>query len=537
MSEHKNLFPKLQDIPPAYRISPSIIDRYLVNGELKKWNGNMAEVYSPVYLQREKGLKAAHVATYASLDEDAAMAALQSAVDAHQQGRGQWACATTETRIQHVEQFTYHMKEKRDEVINKLMWGIGKNLPDSAKEFDRTVQYINDTIDALKNLDRESSRFIEESGIIAQVRRAPIGPTLVMGPYNYPLNETFALLIPALLMGNTVVFRPPELGVNVIAPLLEAFRDSFPPGVINIIFGRGRTLITPIMESGKIDVFSFIGSSSVARKLKQLHPHPQRLRSVTGMDANNAGIVLEDADLEVAVQETITGTLSFNGQRCTALKVLFVHKNISEAFTQRYTEMLSELKKGMPWEEGVRLTPLPEPEKPEYLTGLIQDAREKGAKVINKHGGEFDHSYFHPAVLFPVSENMKVLHEEQFGPIVPIVEFDDIEQPLRAVVESDYGQQVSIFGTDSETIAQLVDPLVNQVCRVNINAQCQRGPDTLPFNGRRDSAEGTLSVSDALRSFSIRALVATKQTQANETILKEIVTERKSNFLSTDFIF
>jgi glyceraldehyde-3-phosphate dehydrogenase (NADP+) len=104
------------------------------------------------------------------------------------------------------------------------------------------------------------------------------------------------------------------------------------------------------------------------------------------------------------------------------------------------------------------------------------------------------------------------------------------------MIHSNYGQQVSIFGSDPDQIASLIDPLVNQVCRVNINSQCQRGPDTFPFTGRKDSAEGTLSVSDALRVFSIRTLVAAKHTDLNKTIITRIVRDHKSKFLATDFI-
>jgi glyceraldehyde-3-phosphate dehydrogenase (NADP+) len=105
------------------------------------------------------------------------------------------------------------------------------------------------------------------------------------------------------------------------------------------------------------------------------------------------------------------------------------------------------------------------------------------------------------------------------------------------VTHANYGQQISIFGTDPDAIASLIDPLVNQVCRLNINSQCQRGPDEFPFTGRKDSAEGTLSVSDALRVFSIRSLVAAKSTELNKGIITHIIKEDKSNFLSTDFIF
>lgn len=130
---------------------------------------------------------------------------------------------------------------------------------------------------------------------------------------------------------------------------------------------------------------------------------------------------------------------------------------------------------------------------------------------------------------------MRLYREEQFGPVVPIVPYDDIEMPINYVIESTYGQQVSVFGNDAGTIANLADVLVNQVCRVNINSLCQRGPDIFPFAGRKDSGEGTLSVSDALRVFSIRTIVATKDVEANREILRKIIEERKSNFLSADF--
>ena len=148
-----------------------------------------------------------------------------------------------------------------------------------------------------------------------------------------------------------------------------------------------------------------------------------------------------------------------------------------------------------------------------------------------------DLSFVNPTVLYPVTGDMRVAQEEQFGPVLPIVAFDDLQEPIAYIIKSDHGQQVSIFGTDAGEIGHLVDHLVNQVSRVNVNAQCQRSPDTFPFTGRKDSAQGTLSVHDALRSFSIRAVVATKYTPQNIELFNEISDENQSNFLSTRFIF
>jgi len=114
--------------------------------------------------------------------------------------------------------------------------------------------------------------------------------------------------------------------------------------------------------------------------------------------------------------------------------------------------------------------------------------------------------------------------------------YDDVRVPAAWVTESPYGQQAAIFGRDPEAIARLVDPLVNQVCRVNLNSQCQRGPDVFPFTGRKDSAEGTLSVTDALRVFSIRTMVAAKASADNKALLTDIARNHRSAFVSTDFI-
>lgn len=183
------------------------------------------------------------------------------------------------------------------------------------------------------------------------------------------------------------------------------------------------------------------------------------------------------------------------------------------------------------------MTPLPEPNKPAYLKECIDDALANGAKIMNEDGGTTLESFVYPALLYPVSSQMKIYREEQFGPVIPIVPFSDLEEPIQYLINADHGQQVSIFSSNADEIANLVDPLVNQVSRVNINVQCQRGPDTFPFTGRKDSAEGTLSVTAALRAFSIRSMIATKMTEANKKLLNDVVSSQKSNFISTKYIF
>ncbi len=538
LAEHvAGIFPASDEIPAMHRLpAPVELRAYLAGGVLHPFAGPVQEVFSPVCLRDADGLQRHRIGSFPLMTGDEALAALDAAVAAYDNGRGKWPTMTVAGRIRHVQRFAARMQEQREAVVRLLMWEIGKTLTDAGKEFDRTVAYINDTVDALKELDRVSSRFTIADGIIGQIRRSPLGVTLCMGPYNYPLNETLTTLIPALIMGNTTVLKPPRHGVLLFAPLLDAFREAFPPGTVNTVFGMGRTVAPPLMRSGRVDALAFIGTSQAANALQKEHPRPHRLRLVLGLEAKNPAIVLPDADLELAVSECLAGSLAFNGQRCTALKILFVHQSVVADFLARFSTALAALGTGMPWQPGVTVTPLPEPEKPAYLKGLIEDARQFGATVVNAGGGTINASFFQPALVYPVDARMRLWREEQFGPVIPVVPFTDLATPVRYIEESSYGQQVSLFGRDPDQLASLIDHLVNQVARVNLNSQCQRGPDVFPFTGRKDSAVGTLSVPDALRAFSIRTLVAAKGGELNRRIIGEITREHRSNFLSTDFI-
>ena len=471
------------NIPKDYQLDEIINHtEYLIDGKISSWNGKQANVYSTL-LCDSKDKEPTLIGNTPEMSGEFALKALDSAHKAFNHGQGSWPTMKVYERINCMENFVDRMILKRDEIVKLLMWEIGKNLNDSIKEFDRTVEYIKDTIEEYKIIDRNGATFQNKSGVRALIRRGPLGVVLCLGPYNYPLNETFALLIPAIIMGNTTIFKPAKHGVLLIAPLLEAFKESFPPGVVNIVFGRGREIASPIMKTGKIDVLALIGHSSSAISLQDLHPQKSRLRLVLGLEAKNPGIVLKDADIDLTVNECISGTLSFNGQRCTALKILYVHEDIKDEFLDKFTKAVDELKLGLPWENTL-LTPLPEPGKPKYISDLIDDAVSKGAKILNKEEGKNKRTLF-SAVLYPVTKDMNVYEEEQFGPVIPVISFNDISKPISDMSESNYGQQVSIFGQDVDTLGPIIDSMVNLVYGVNLNSACQGDQTFILLLGER----------------------------------------------------
>lgn len=187
---------------------------------------------------------------------------------------------------------------------------------------------------------------------------------------------------------------------------MHAFATELPRGVVNFVSGSGRLTMPPIMRTGLVDVFAFIGNShahlkrttyttytpphpappctggsKAADALLKAHPAPHRLHSFMQLEGKNMGIVMGDAPLDVAVEQTLIGSTSYNGQRCTAIKLIMVHSSIADAFVSKFAAAVRSLKVGLPWEDGVSITPLPEPKKPAYLSELIADALSKGAKV------------------------------------------------------------------------------------------------------------------------------------------------------------
>lgn len=504
------LFPTKDQIPAeAWRTPDDAGLTLLVGGERRLWDGPRDEIRSAVCVRDANGrLERLALGPGALARAELAREAVDAAASAWAGGRGEWPRASSGERIRCMLEFVRRARPLREPVARALMWEVGKPWPDCLKEFDRTIEYIEATAEALRQIEKDAAAPVSAGGFVARIRRAPLGVALCLGPYNYAVNEVFTTVIPALVMGNPVVMKTPRYGVLANALLAPALEESFPKGAINMVTGQGPMVVGPMLESGLVDVLALIGSARTASVLLKQHPHPYRLRTLLGMGAKNPAIVLQDADLDAAAAEIVSGALNFNGQRCTALKHALVERRVADALVERLADHVARLKLGMPWEDKVTITPLPDPHKPAHLAKLVEDALAKGARVVNPGGGEWAGTLFRPALVYPVPEAAELYRAEQFGPILPVSVVESPEQALDAIERSDVGQQASIFGRDAATIGRLVDHLANLVCRVNVNTQCRRGPDVYPFAGRKDSAVGTLSVTDALRVFSIRSMVA-----------------------------
>lgn len=505
------------------------------------------------------------------MSKEQTLAVLKDAEKAWDGGSGTWPQMPFRERLDAIERLIQDLEtNQREKMVQVLMWEIGKNRKDAESEFDRTMAFGRQVMQVIRgvNIDDESeanSEYDDEFGgswksigsTMAFVRRAAVGIVLCLGPMNYPLNETYATLIPALLMGNVVLMKVPTVGGLVHLLTMEAFQKALPAGAMNFVSGRGRDTMPVLMETGKVDALAFIGGSGAADSLIRQHPYPHRLKIFLQLEAKNMGIFLPDLfrkgpgtaeELSKAVDQSVLGALSFNGQRCTSLKLFFIPKGHGAEFSNLMADRIDNMHTGLPWQtwdhgDGQtdskptysHFTPLPNKRRTDLMRRLIDDAVSKGAKIVNKEGGKIiggnESTLMVPAVLYPVTSDMQIYYEEQFGPIVPITEYENLDTVLAYGQKGQYGQQVSIFVSEEQTktAARLLDRFSTVFGKININSQCARSPDTLPFSGRRSSAMGVMSVKDALREFSIPTVVAYKDSDINTRIIQEI--ESASTFL------
>lgn len=526
-----SLFP---EVPPAkVRVDPAQhAPRWLVDGELRSFTGPSREVRSRVATRTGATVSTTLLGHEAQLTAEDAKQAVAAAQRAWNNGEGEWPAGHVEARIAAVERFAAAVEAKTDEIATLLMWEIGKPWASSRDEVTRSVDYIRNTIVELQRL-RQSDLSVQLGTAggkqhFARTHRRALGVVLCVAPFNYPVNEFLTTVIPALLMGNVVIAKTPRFGVLANLVLLDAFRDCFPKGVVSLLPGDGRVVIPAVMSAteqdvagnptGVVHVLAFIGSEGAANAIMRAHPTPITLHKILGLGAKNPAVVLPDADLDAAATAIVKGGLGFNGQRCTAEKIVFVHRSVADVFTAKVAARVDALKAGMPWDEGVGITPLPEDTKLETMRALIDDAISKGAKVVNTNGGHGAFSIMRPAVVAGVTPGMRLLHEEQFGPIIPISTFDDAEAVLDWQRRSPFGQQSAVWGK-AETARAFVRKFTRFVARVNLNDVCQRGPDSFGFSAADKSGFGTLSLKEALLSFSRPVLVQAQEQSVLDAFL------------------
>lgn len=389
-----------------------------------------------------------------------------------------------------------------------LIKEIGKDRKSAKSEVVRTADFIRFTADTAKSIHGESIQGDNFSGFskekFAVVTREPVGVVLAISPFNYPINLATSKIAPALVSGNTVVFKPATTGSLSGIELVKIFEEAgLPEGVLNIITGKGSEIGDYIVTHPGIDFINFTGSTEVGLSIsKQVNMIPL-LMELGGKDA---AIVLKDADLDFAAKNIIAGAFSYSGQRCTAVKRILVLNEVADQLIEKLESEIVKLKVGNPLESQVEIVPLINKKAADFVWELIEDATAKGAKLI--YGGKREGNLIYPTLFDYVTTDMRVAWEEPFGPVLPILRVNSIDEAIKIANESEYGLQSAVFTENIKDAFYVANRL--EVGTVHINNKTERGPDHFPFLGVKKSGIGTQGI-----RYSIESMTRVKATVVN----------------------
>ena len=323
--------------------------------------------------------------------------------------------------------------------------------------------------------------------------RMPVGIVSAITPWNFPIAIPSWKLVPALVCGNTVVIKPATDTPLSVVNFVKIFEQAgLPPGVLNLVTGSGSEVGTPMVEHDKVNLVSFTGStdtgsviaSSCAKNMKQYSLE---------MGGKNAIIVMEDADLELAVEGVIFGAFGTTGQRCTACSRVIVHKKVLKKFTAMLVARTKTLKLGDGLKTKTDVGPLINENQRTKVDNYVQIGKTEGAKLLigGKHASGKDcknGSFYQPTIFGDVASKMRIAQEEIFGPVVAIIPCNSFEQAVEIVNDSKFGLSSAIYTRDVNRAFKAMETLDTGITYINastIGAEIQ-----LPFGGTKGTGNG-----------------------------------------------
>lgn len=465
--------------------------RYFSGNEWKKSeSGKTIDVYSPVDTSILGKIQSV---TVNEINESILQA---------KEAQKKWEKHSLYQRTKMFHTVAHLIHEHQRELTELLILEIGKSRVESRSEINRSADLIHYFADEVQSLTGEYMKSDSFPGFgrdrMALVERVPHGIVLAIAPFNYPINLAVSKIVPALLMGNSVIFKPPTQGSIIGLHLTELFvRAGLPEHLLTCITGAGREIGDYLVSNTDVNMIAFTGSTSVGRAIATKTGMTPLLFECGG---NNPAIVLPDCDGEKTAEELVKGAFSYAGQRCTGIKYVLCEEETMNALLPLIIKHVEEdIHMGDPTKDETKLVgPLINESAAKEVEDAVKDALVQGAELV--YGGKRDGWYMEPTILKRVKPEMKAVKTEIFGPILSFILTKDVDEMISIINNSTYGLQASIFTNDEGKGLTLSKEL--NVGTIQLNGSPQRGPDHFPFMGIKDSGVGVQGVRYSLEAMS-----------------------------------
>jgi acyl-CoA reductase-like NAD-dependent aldehyde dehydrogenase len=407
-----------------------------------------------------------------------------------------WKAMGIEQRVQLLETAYAKMQPRMDELSRLLSREMGKDIGRAGGELNWVAyggpQMAHSALKALQNRDL---------GPGTRIQYLPLGVVAVISPWNYPLAMANNLIVPALVAGNTVVFKPSEETPLIAQTFVDILNETLPHNVLQIIHGngaQGRELV-----DSEVNMIAFTGSQATGKEIMQRAAGGLK-RLVMELGGNDPLIVMADANIEAAASYAVSSSFENAGQMCISTERIYVDEIIADKFESLVVEIASGYKVG-PWDmQGVNIGPIINAAQHEKIVQHIRDAEQKGARIL-LGGAKQPERYITPTVIGGMTPQMRMEREETFGPVVAISPYSDVQEAIERANDSNYGLGAVVFGNrDAEAVAEQLEAGM-----VGVNQGPAGGGDA-PWVGAKQSGFGFHGSADGHRQFAQIRVVSVK---------------------------
>ena len=432
---------------------------------------------------------------------------LDSAVAAARRAFTQWKKTTAEERQQVVQGIAAAIKENADELYRLLTSEQGKPHAQAQQEIygaaGLAAAQSTLTLDDVINQDDDPR--------LSRTRRVPVGVVGGIVPWNFPIMMAIQKIVPALVAGCTIVLKPSPFTPLTTLRVAELIKDVVPAGTVNIITGED-TLGPLITEHPDIDKITFTGSTATGKKI--MEGASGDLKRITlELGGNDASIVLPDADVQKVAEQLFWSSFSNAGQVCIAAKRIYIHEYIYDDLSKAIADYAKTVVVGDGSQQGTGVGPIQNKKQYERVLDLIQDAKDNGYKFLT--GGDKDPSgtgYYVPiTILDNPPEDARIVAEEQFGPVMPLMKFASVDEVIERANNSEYGLAGAVWTKDTDKGVEIAEQL--ETGTVWINEFMQLSPFA-PFGGHKQSGFGAEYGIDGLKEFTYPQVITVKRDAA-----------------------
>ncbi|RPF50112.1 aldehyde dehydrogenase family protein [Aquisalibacillus elongatus] len=379
------------------------------------------------------------------------------------------------------------LKENKEELAQNITHEAGKPIKQARSEVDRAVQTTILSAEEAKRLTGEGVPVETAPGSenrMAFTIRVPVGVVAAISPFNFPLNLVMHKIGPAIAAGNTVVLKPASATPTTALKLAEIFQKAgLPDGVLNVVTGKGSEIGKWLTQDERIQLFTFTGSAEVGLNIKQ---NTGMKKLVMELGNNSPVIVDHETDIQEAAQVIAVKSYAYAGQVCISVQRVYVHESIRDEFVKELIHAMSDLNVGDPFDDATDVGPMISIDEAKRAEEWIEEANAKGAKVVQ--GGTRKENLLEPTIVTNVTEEMKVVCEEVFAPILSLIPYNDLDQCLEDVNQSKYGLQGGIFTKNIDKAMKAARKM--EVGGFMINDASQYRVDLMPYGGMKDSGWG-----------------------------------------------